>query len=51
MGLFSSLFEVVMLPVAVVKDVVCILPDLSMGIEPMSATKQKCEDIDREISK
>jgi len=51
MRLFSALFNLAVLPVAIARDVVCLLPDLSCGIAPMSATKQTCENIDEEISK
>lgn len=50
MRLFSALFQIVTLPVAVAKDVVCVLADASNG-EFMPATKEKCADIDEEIKR
>lgn len=51
MRLFSMLFNIAKLPVAIVADAVCALPDASMGKEVGARTKEKCSDIDREISK
>lgn len=46
--LFSMLFQIVTLPVAVAKDAVCVIADAANG-EFMPATKEKCADIDDEI--
>ncbi len=50
MRLFSTLFNIVKLPVVIAADVVCALPDASMGKEVFERTKEKCADIDSDIA-
>lgn len=51
MRLFSALFELVKLPLVIVKDTVTALPDMSGGNGAFSDTKDQCEKIDEEISR
>ena len=50
MRLFTTLFEIVKLPLVVAKDVVVAIPDSAMGKEMFSDTREQCEKIDAEIS-
>lgn len=51
MKLFSTLFNLVALPVVVVKDVVTALPDVSTGRGAFRGTREHCEKIDEDLSK
>lgn len=50
MRLFTTLFEIVKLPLVVAKDVVMVIPHTSIGQEPFSDTREQCEKIDEELS-
>ena len=51
MKLFSAMFELVKLPLVIVKDIVTALPDAAGGNGAFSDTKEQCEKIDEEISR
>ena len=51
MRLFTTMFEVIKLPLVIVKDAVCAIPDSAALMEPFADTKRQCEIIDREISR
>lgn len=47
MKVFSTLLDLALLPVAIVKDVVCIIPIVASDME--SATRKQCEKIDEDL--
>ena len=51
MKFFTTLFDIAVLPVYIVKDTFCALPDLSAGCAPFSDTRAQCQQIDEDISK
>lgn len=51
MRLFTTMFELVKLPLIVAKDTVFAIPDSSMLMEPFADTRRQCEKIDTELSK
>lgn len=49
MKLFSTLFNFVKLPVVIVQDVACIVPDLVDGDKLFTRTEEQCKEIDEAI--
>lgn len=50
MKLFSTIYQLVKLPLVIAKDVVTALPDASTGKGAFEDTRQQCEKIDMEIN-
>ena len=51
MKLFRTMFNLAVLPVSIVKDVVMLLPDMSCGNDAFERTKEQCDAIDESLSK
>ena len=51
MRLFSTLFNIAKLPVAIAADVIMLIPDISASQEVGQYTKDQCAKIDAEIAK
>ena len=49
MRLFSVMFEIVKLPLVVVKDAITLIPDAVSLQEPFEATRLQCDRIDRQL--
>ena len=49
MRLFSALLDIALLPVVIVKDVVCAIPDMASLKEPMGDTRSACAKIDNHL--